>query len=111
MRTIERGDAVIIRSTADFTIPMWSDSGRFLKRVAGMPGDNLELYDGKIVVNNQVLQERVMAHMNDDTKIKLRENEFFVLGDNLDNSMDSRFFGPIPRESIESKVLGKLWPK
>lgn len=83
-----------------------------VKRIIGVPGDSLLIKDGQIYINGNVLEEDIEVEKMitaglADTEIVLDENEYFVLGDNRNNSEDSRFanVGNIVRNDI----IGKVW--
>lgn len=83
-----------------------------IKRVIGLPNEQVEIKSGSIYINGNKLEE-----YNDFTAIEqnannvwtLGENEYFVLGDNRDNSLDSRVLGVIHKEYIKGKVVKILW--
>ena len=89
----------------------------FIKRVIGLPGDHIEIKDGKVYINGEELDEpylqegvKTEAMQGAFTDIIVPEGTVFVMGDNRSNSTDSRHFGCIPLEKIESKVLVRFWP-
>ena len=93
----------------------------FIKRVIGLPGEEIQIEDGEIKVYNDtypsglILSEEYLGSeletFNTDTeKIKINENEYYVLGDNRDASKDSRSFGPVNKDYIIGKVLLRGWP-
>ena len=91
----------------------------YIKRVIGLPGDHVQIVDGKVYINGQILQEDYLAenvytgatdsedHFFD---IVVPENHVFAMGDNRRQSTDCRRFGCIPLEKIESKVWIRFWP-
>ena len=92
----------------------------YIKRVIGLPGEHIQIKDGKVYINGEELEEEYLA---DDVKTEVSEddqfidlivpeNSVFVMGDNrpLGKSMDSRRFGCIPYEKIEGKVVLRFWP-
>ena len=89
----------------------------YIKRVIGLPGDHVEIKDGKVYINSQELQETYLpsgivtdnGHGN-CTDIIVPENSVFAMGDNRAQSSDCRRFGCVPLEKIESKVWIRIWP-
>ncbi len=89
----------------------------FIKRVIGLPGEHVEIKDDKVYINGEVLQEdylqsnvKTTAVGGVFTDIVVPEGYLFVLGDNRMGSTDSRRFGCIPIDRVESKVLFRFWP-
>lgn len=102
----QRGDVVV------FKHPNNKDEA-LIKRVIGMPGETVEISDGKIRLYNTeqpngiVLEE---AYLNQEftsasVAVTLKPGEYFMLGDNREKSLDSRYFGPVDR----SLVIGRVW--
>lgn len=88
---------------------------RYVKRVIGLPGDVITMKDGLVYINDEKLEEDYTVG---DTRshsllesVVVPEGCVFVLGDNRESSLDSRYFGAIPIEHVESKVFIKVWPK
>jgi len=87
----------------------------YIKRVIGVEGDRVQIKNGKVYVNGQKLQEEYLLE-GTNTKsvfyndITVPEGYVYVMGDNRDESMDSRTFGCIPLEKIEGKVILRYWP-
>ena len=89
----------------------------YIKRVIGLPGEHIKIENGRVYINENELQEPYLQEgvITDDlngafTDIIVPENTVFVMGDNRGQSTDSRRFGCIPLEKIESKVLFRFWP-
>ncbi|PIR72149.1 MAG: signal peptidase I [Candidatus Nealsonbacteria bacterium CG10_big_fil_rev_8_21_14_0_10_36_24] len=106
----QRGEVIVFKSPLD-------SSQRFIKRIIGLPGEIVEIKDGRVIVYNdkgqQVLNELDYLpnfSTGGDLKISLGENEYFVLGDNRPFSYDSRRFGPVLKESIIGRVIFRAWP-
>ena len=91
----ERGDVIVFRYPPD------PDTTPYIKRIIGLPGDQIHIADGKVTVNGQVLIE---AYLKVNTNIggdwNVPSGELFVMGDNRNNSSDSRKWGFVPLENI-----------
>lgn len=89
----------------------------YIKRVIALPGEHIQIYDGKVYINGDELQEDYLEpQVTTSTEdcpyydLVVPENCVFVMGDNRSASTDSRRFGCIPLEKIESKVWIRFWP-
>ncbi|NLM59733.1 MAG: signal peptidase I [Clostridium sp.] len=83
----------------------------WIKRVIGKPGDKLEFIDGKIYRNGELLEEpyiKEAMYYTSDEPIIVPEGHVFVMGDNRNNSTDSRMIGPIPVDHIIGKYILKF---
>ena len=90
---------------------------RYIKRVIGLPGEHVQIKDGKVYINGEELEENylsenVVTESTDGafTDLVVPEGTVFVMGDNRGASSDSRRFGCIPYDKIESKVCLRFWP-
>ena len=102
----KRGDVIIFK---------FSDTQDFIKRVIGVPGDEVMIKDGKIYINGDMLNESNYLsssvitnggeYLHEGQSITIEDGQYFVCGDNRTNSSDSRVFGPIEKEAIK----GKAW--
>jgi signal peptidase I len=104
---IDRGDTVVFWFPGD-------PSKSYIKRVIGMPGDRVEVDDGKVIINGQALVESyVPPEFRDRSSMPARvipEDEYFVLGDHRSSSNDSRAWGMVPRRYIYGKAVFIYWP-
>ena len=84
----------------------------FVKRVVGLPGETMRMFDGKVFVNEEVLNEPYLSHKDHSnaSKVTLGEGEYYVLGDNRTHSNDSRSWGAVPEANIRGKVWIVYWP-
>jgi signal peptidase I len=87
---------------------------RLVKRVIGIPGDEIDIHDGKVFLNGEELDEPYVKgetfKREQPFPIKLKEGEYLVLGDNREVSKDSRTFGTIDRSQIEGRAVFRFWP-
>jgi signal peptidase I len=105
---IDRGDIVVFWYPND-------PSKSYIKRVIGLPGDRVEIHDGVVRINGLDLQEtyldpRLNASHPTLPVVYVRPNYYFVMGDNRDNSSDSRSWGLVPKKYIYGKALFRYWP-
>jgi signal peptidase I len=118
---IERGDVVVFKYPEE-------PERDFIKRVIGLPGETLELRNKKVFINGQPLDEPYVQFLEppvegdpddaDYTDIDVRRqygpvtvppDHYFAMGDNRDNSQDSRYWGFLPREYVKGKALMVYW--
>ena len=118
--TIRRGDVIV------FKFPEEPERD-FIKRVVGLPGEMLEVREKKVYINGAPLEEPYAHYLapapassafHEVTSFDVRDrygpvtvppNQYFVMGDNRDNSQDSRYWGFLPRENIKGKALVIYW--
>jgi signal peptidase I len=120
LRSIGRGDVVVFKYPED-------PERDFIKRVIGLPGETLEVRGKRVYINGKVLEEPYVhyleppsanAQYQEVTSYDLRERygpvtvppgQYFVMGDNRDNSQDSRYWGFLPREYVKGRALLIYW--
>ena len=87
----------------------------FVKRVIGLPGETISIQEGVVHIDGvpleePYLEERYTQRKSSMEPVTLGEDEYFVMGDNRDNSNDSRRIGPLKRKAIIGHVRWVLWP-
>ena len=106
-RPPERGEILVFRYPRD-------PSRDFIKRVIAVPGDSIEIKDHRVFVNDQLLNEPYILEKTLSTypKAVVPEGTIFVMGDNRNNSEDSRFVdvGFVPYDLIKGKAVLVFWP-
>ncbi len=106
-----RGDIVVFR------YPL-NPSKDFVKRIIGVPGDRVAIHNHAVFVNGRRLSEDYIAQEPDYSMHSILgasgdvvpKGEYFVLGDNRNNSDDSHLWGPVPRKNIIGRALLSYWP-
>lgn len=87
----------------------------FVKRVVGLPGETVEVIEGVLHIGGQPVEEHFLdpqhtRFFRNRPPVTLGPEEYFVMGDNRDNSNDSRRIGPLKRRAIIGRVACVLWP-
>ena len=102
----DRYDVVVINHTNENY-----KTERIIKRVIALPGETIYVKNGKIYVNDKEISENYTKTITFDfDKVKLSDDEYFVMGDNRMNSEDSRSIGPVKKERILGTVNFRLYP-
>jgi signal peptidase I len=103
---LERGDLVAFRSP--------EDGERAVKRVIGLPGEEIVVLDGELHVDGGVVAESYVDPAGVDgyysRTFVVPDGTVFVMGDNRGNSIDSRDYGAVPGNALEGRVVVRLWP-
>jgi len=109
----ERGDIIVFSSPEDI-------KKDFIKRLVGLPGEDIEISNGTILVNGKatdkdsVMRERYYYNRGDfgreDEGVRIPDDAFYVLGDNSISSRDSRYWGFMPKKYLKGKAFLIYWP-
>ncbi len=105
LRQPRHGDVIVLR------YPL-NPQRNYIKRIVGLPGDVLETRDGKLYVNGQRMSEPYIngTPQGNYGPFTVPEDSVFVMGDNRNNSEDSRAFGPLKKKFIVGQALLIYWP-
>jgi signal peptidase I len=110
----QRGDVVVFHAPQDESI-------YYIKRIIGLPGEKVEVNDNAITIVNSehpkgfqldesYLSQGISSSWSGNISITLKPGQYFVLGDNRLNSLDSRYWGPLDQKEIVGHVKLRLWP-
>lgn len=113
----QRGDIVVLHSPRTDCQDKYGAPGceDLIKRAIGLPGETVELQQGRVVINGVRIEEPYVQKFCETTSCDgktwvLKEDEYFVLGDNRPMSHDSHAFGPISRKLIVGQAWLRYWP-
>lgn len=120
--TLYQGDFVILTKinefkTGDLCAFYWRNKV-LVKRVIGLPGDTINIdFEGNVYINNEIIDEpyisqKSLGNVDIQFPFQVQENQYFVLGDHRDTSMDSRVveIGCIDKDRMIGKLLIRIWP-
>jgi signal peptidase I len=132
--TLEKGDRVIVAKIGDVSSPSRGDvivfsrppdlptgEDHLIKRVIGLPGDRVAFVDGDVYINEQQLPEPYLPPGTETLQLKdpgceiqapcvVGPHQYWMMGDNRDESADSRRFGPIESDTIVGRAFVTVWP-
>ena len=104
---IKRGDIVVLLYPED-------PSKSYIKRVVGLPGEEVNVENGKLYINGVQIDEPYLdaEYLSQDTTgpTRVKEHHYFVMGDNRRNSSDSRYWGLVPEKYIYGKAIFRYYP-
>lgn len=99
--SIDRFDVVVVNV----------DNVKIIKRVIGLPNETIEYKDNKLYINGEQVQDNYNNGYTKDFKYSLKDKEYFCLGDNRENSKDSREYGGFTRNQIVGEKLYEITKK
>lgn len=106
----KRGDVVVFNATEALQKENLKDA--FIKRIIGLPGDEVKVINQEVIVNNKVLTEAYIKEAPNYNfgPVTVPEDQYLVLGDNRNNSYDSHYWGFVPREKFIGRASVRFWP-
>ena len=107
INSFQRGDVVVFKAP-----PATNRNEVMVKRLIGLPGDTIEIKNGVTYINNAILKEPYVTEKvyTDFEPFKIPEGSLFMMGDNRNNSYDSRSWGVVPADYVIGKALVCYYP-
>ena len=111
LRSPERGETIIFHFPKD-------TSQDYIKRIIGLPGETIEIADCRVKINSQIMvEDYLLPNQCTETEngqssetVTLEQNQYFVMGDNRDQSSDSRSWGVVPKKNIVGRAWYSIYP-
>ncbi|MCP3929097.1 MAG: signal peptidase I [Bacteroidetes bacterium] len=109
---VERGDIVVFKYPED-PKKLW------IKRIIAFGGETVEIRDGNVLINSTAIDQKNIKTNNytnagkfggTGNRVLVPEESYFVLGDNSEKSLDSRYFGFLPKNNVVAKITQRYWP-
>jgi len=114
LHEVHRGDVVVFTRPEQLENPGGNEPEDLIKRVVAVGGDTVVARDGVLYVNNQPMTEPYVqpgaGTFRLDEAVTIPEGQVFVMGDNRENSQDSRYFGPISTDTIIGRAFVRMFP-
>lgn len=118
MKTLHDGDIMILNiidyrlyGANRFDIVVVKEDNEYLiKRVIGLPGEKVTYKDNQLYINGKKIKDQYGSSKTENFTVKVDKNKYFVMGDNRNNSMDSRVFGAFPKKAILGKTKLIIFP-
>lgn len=106
------GDIVVFQSPPELQRRGYDKNLAFIKRIIGMPGEIISVDNGIVYLNGQPLKEDYIAEPPNQPfpPVKIPADQFFVMGDNRNDSNDSRYWGFLPRQNLIGHATFRFWP-
>ena len=114
-KTLSNGDLLLLSKLAKIDrydiVVIKDNKEKIIKRIIGMPGDTVEIKKDRIYINDEKIEDEfAFGETSDYSMITLKDDEYFVLGDNRLVSKDSRYFGPVKKDAIEGQAIFRFFP-
>lgn len=108
----ERGDIIVFDPPQQLQLQGYGKDQAFIKRIIGQPGQTVQVQRGKVYIDHQPLEEAYIAEPPDYNwgPQQVPDHQFFVMGDNRNDSNDSHVWGFLPQEQIIGRAVFRFWP-
>lgn len=107
------GDIIVFQPPDILQQQGYSKDQAFIKRIIGLPGQTIDIKKGRVFIGDRPLEEDYIAELPDyfwQGPVTIPEDQYFVMGDNRNNSNDSHIWGFLPKENIIGRAVFRFWP-
>ncbi|MDY6805781.1 MAG: signal peptidase I [Cyanobacteriota bacterium] len=107
------GDIIVFEPPDILQQQGYSKDQAFIKRIIGLPGQTIDIKNGLVFIGDRPLEEDYIAELPDyfwQGPVTIPEDQYFVMGDNRNNSNDSHIWGFLPKENIIGRAVFRFWP-
>lgn len=107
------GDIIVFEPPDILQQQGYSKDQAFIKRIIGLPGQTIDIKNGRVFIGDRPLEEDYIAELPDyfwQGPVTIPEDQYFVMGDNRNNSNDSHIWGFLPKENIIGRAVFRFWP-
>lgn len=108
-----QGDIIVFQPPEILQTQGYPKGQAFIKRIIGLPGEKLNIQDGRVYINDQPIVEAYTAEPPNYSlyqPVMIPDHQYFVMGDNRNNSNDSHVWGFLPQENIIGRAFWRFWP-
>jgi len=111
-KEIQRESIIVFHPPNSLKQLGYDENSALIKRVIGVPGDQIEVNEGNLLLNGKLMEESwITEPMNYEMDvITVPKGSLWVLGDNRNNSLDSHIWGPLPKENVIGTAIWRYWP-
>ncbi|NEP41330.1 MAG: signal peptidase I, partial [Okeania sp. SIO2H7] len=109
----QTGDIIVFEPPDILQLQGYSKDQAFIKRIIGLPGQTIDIKNGRVFIDDRPLKEDYIAEPPNylwQGPVKIPENQYFVMGDNRNNSNDSHIWGFLPKKNIIGRTIFRFWP-
>ena len=107
------GDIIVFEPPNILQLQGYSKDQAFIKRIIGLPGQTIDIKNGRVWIGDRPLEEDYIAELPNypwQGPVTIPENRYFVMGDNRNNSNDSHVWGFLPQKNIIGRAVFRFWP-